>query len=88
MENTLQLIDSVLQERKIRWSYADGLYTLRMGSLPAFIQVESDRDIQVYVREEEDDPMTDLYRLWNILIHLLLVMISGKSSKTLSLNMV
>jgi hypothetical protein len=61
MDSTLQLIDDVLKERKLRWSYSDGLYTLAMGSIPAFIQVESDHDIQVYVREEEDDPMTELY---------------------------
>ena len=61
MENTLQLIDDVLKERKIRWSYADGSYTLSIGSYPAFIQVESDRDMQVFVREYSDDPETELY---------------------------
>lgn len=61
MENTLQLIDDVLKERKIRWSYADGLYTLSMGSYPAFIQVESDHDMQLFVREISDDPETELY---------------------------
>lgn len=61
MDNTLQLIDDVLTERKIRWAQADGLYTLRMGSYPAFIQVESDHDIQIFVREYSDDPETELY---------------------------
>lgn len=61
MENTLQLIDDVLKERKIRWAQADGVYTLSMGSYPAFIQVESDKDIQVFVREIDDDPETELY---------------------------
>ena len=61
MDNTLQLIDDVLRERKIRWAQADGLYTLSMGSYPAFIQVESDRDMQVFVREYSDDPETELY---------------------------
>lgn len=61
MDNTLQLVDEVLKERKIRWVHADGLYTLNMGSYPAFIQVESDHDIQIFVREIDDDPETELY---------------------------
>jgi hypothetical protein len=60
MDNTLQLVDDVLKERKIRWAYADGLYTLSMGSYPAFIQVESDHDIVLFAREEADDPETEL----------------------------
>lgn len=61
MENTQQLIDDVLQERKIRWAYADGLYTLSMGSYPAFIQLESDKVMQIFVREYSDEPETELY---------------------------
>ena len=65
MEKILELIDKVLKENKIRYSYDNGLYTLNMGSLPALIQVESDYYLQYCITEEENYD-NDLYynHLW------------------------